>query len=196
MRRRPAADGVLADGPDDRALARALAAGDEEAFRLLVELETSTVLRACYRILGRHDDAEDATQGTFVLAHRALGSYRGDGSPRAWLLRIATRECWRAAAARRRHRVREASLDDGSLPALPVSGDPAGDVLEAERRTRVREAVAALPEPYREVVTLRFFGELSLADIAASTGRPTGTVKAQLHRGIERLRHRLGDIRP
>jgi RNA polymerase sigma-70 factor, ECF subfamily len=56
--------------------------------------------------------------------------------------------------------------------------------------------VAALPEPYREVVTLRFFGELSLADIATTTGRPTGTIKAQLHRGIERLRHRLGDVRP
>jgi RNA polymerase sigma-70 factor (ECF subfamily) len=181
---------------DEGVLARALATGDEDAFRALVELETTTVLRACYRILGRLDDAEDATQETFVLAHRALGSYRGDGRPRAWLLRIATRECWRAAASRRRHHVREAPLDEGSAPAMPASDDPARDVLEAERRADVREAVAALPEPYREVVTLRFFGELSLADIATTTGRPTGTIKAQLHRGIERLRHRLGDVRP
>ena len=50
--------------------------------------------------------------------------------------------------------------------------------------------------PWIEVVTLRFFGELSLADIAATTGRPTGTIKAQLHRGIERLRYRLGDADP
>ena len=56
----------------------------------------------------------------------------------------------------------------------------------------MRRAVASLGEPYREVVALRFFGELSLLDIAAATGRPEGTIKAQLHRGLERLRRSLG----
>ena len=59
----------------------------------------------------------------------------------------------------------------------------------------MRDAVANLGEPYREVVALRFFGELSLLDIAAATGRPEGTVKAQLHRGLERLRRSLGGER-
>ncbi len=65
---------------------------------------------------------------------------------------------------------------------------PARDALEAERREGLRSAVAALPDPYREVLTMRFFGELSLADICVVTNRPMGTVKAQLHRGLERLR--------
>ena len=69
--------------------------------------------------------------------------------------------------------------------------DPARDVLTAERTEAVRHAVAKLPEPYREVVVLRYFAELSVADIAAATQRPEGTVKAQLHRGLERLRLRL-----
>lgn len=58
----------------------------------------------------------------------------------------------------------------------------------------MRRAVAALPEPYREVVALRFFGDLSLLDIAAATGRPEGTVKAQLHRGLERLRKGMREV--
>lgn len=78
------------------------------------------------------------------------------------------------------------------MDTLPGSPSPLGEVLAAEERTRVRDAVERLGEPYREVVALRFFGELSLLDIAAATGRPEGTIKAQLHRGMERLRRALG----
>ena len=176
---------------DDLALARSLAAGDDEAFRQLVDLETPSVFRTCYRILGRVDEAEDATQETFVLAYRSLASFRGDGRPGAWLTRIATRECWRRAAVRNRRNSATTSLDEMLIETLPGATSPLGDLVAAEERTRVRKAVEALGEPYREVVALRFFGELSLLDIAAATGRPEGTVKAQLHRGLERLRRSM-----
>ena len=61
-----------------------------------------------------------------------------------------------------------------------------------ESRREVREAVAALPEPYREVVALRFFADLSLAEVAEATGRPLNTVKTHLRRGLERLRPAFG----
>ena len=60
--------------------------------------------------------------------------------------------------------------------------------LRAEREAELRIAVATLPEPYREVVTLRFFGELSLEEIARQTERPVPTVKTHLRRGLLRLR--------
>jgi len=176
---------------DDLALARSLAAGEEEAFRTLVDQETTSVFRTCYRILGRVDEAEDATQETFVLAYRSLASFRGDGRPGAWLSRIATRECWRRAAVRSRRATATTALDEVVLETLPGSCSPLGDLLAAEERNAVRRAVENLGEPYREVVALRFFGELSLLDIAAATGRPEGTVKAQLHRGLARLRRAL-----
>ena len=80
---------------DDLALARRLAMGDEAAFQALVIRETAPVFRVCYRILGSVEEAEDAVQETFVLAYRALATYRGDGPPGGWLARIAVRECWR-----------------------------------------------------------------------------------------------------
>jgi RNA polymerase sigma-70 factor (ECF subfamily) len=60
--------------------------------------------------------------------------------------------------------------------------------LRAERAADVRAAVARLDEPYRETVALRFFADLTLDEIATATGRPLGTVKTHLHRGLIRLR--------
>ena len=172
---------------DDLALARALAGGDEAAFHQLIDQQTGAVFRACYRVLGSIDEAEDAVQETFMLAYRALGSFRGDAPPGAWLARIALRESWR----RSRSRTREASRTDPStMPSRrrPPIADIARTVVAAEERAEVRQAVAALPDPYREIVALRFLADRSVADIAALTGRPEATVKTQLYRGLARLR--------
>jgi RNA polymerase sigma-70 factor (ECF subfamily) len=179
---------------DDRAFARALVDGDKGAFGVLVHQHSASVFRICYRILGRIDDAEDATQETFVQAYRAISTFRGDGPPGAWIARIATRECWRLAANGARRRAVHRRLDD-AVELIPSDwADPVRTTLAAEEQDAVRRAVSALAEPYREVVALRFFGELSIADIASATGRPQGTVKAQLHRGLARLRGRLREV--
>lgn len=176
-------------GVDDRALVRAVLDGDRDAFRLLVERESVVVYRACLRIVGQPDAAEDVAQEAFVTAYRSLGSYRGDGALGGWLLRIATR-----LAFRRIDRRPTVTLDDAPEPRAPHREfDPLGRLLDAERQTAVRDAVARLSEPYREVVALRYFGELSLGEIASATGRPLGTVKTHLRRGLERLRPVLGE---
>ena len=143
------------------------------------------IYRACLRILGRPHDAEDVTQEAFLIAFRSIGGFRGEGSLRGWLLRIATRQSLRRLSQRRP----SADLESVGEPFLAdLRGEPTGVIVAAEERREIRAAVARLPEPYREVVALRFFGELSLADVAAATGRPLNTVKTHLHRGLERLR--------
>ena len=172
---------------DDRGLVDTILAGDRDAFRLLVEREEVAVFRACLRILGRPHDAEDVAQESFVMAYRSLGSYRGDGPLGGWLMRIAMRQAFRRLGQRR---------DTVELPTeLPTNApgfDPLAITLAGERQREVRLAVAALREPYREVVALRFFGELSLDEIASVTRRPLNTVKTHLRRGLERLRPILG----
>lgn len=156
---------------------------------MLVEHETAVVYRASLRILGRPADAEDVTQEAFVMAYRSMPSYRGDGSPRAWLLRIAQRIAFRRLSQRRV----TAGLDAIPEPRIAdASEEPARVLVADEDRSAVRQAVVQLPEPYREVVALRFFGDLSLAEIADATGRPINTVKTHLRRGLERLRPALG----
>ena len=173
---------------DDLALARALARRDEVAFHQLVDQQTAAVFRTCYRVLGSVEEAEDAVQETFVLAYRALGSYRGDGPPGAWLARIAVRESWRRSRSRTREASRMAPLDEAVEATVPDPTDVARAVLAAEERDDVRRAVAELPDPYREVVSMRFLAERSVAEIATVTGRPEATIKTQLYRGLARLR--------
>jgi RNA polymerase sigma-70 factor, ECF subfamily len=173
------------EGVDDPALVDAIRAGDRQAFGHLVELETRAVYRTCHRILGRPHDAEDVTQEAFLAAFRSIRTYRGDGPIRAWLLRIATRQAFRRLSERRPTTPVEAVPE----PAIADnSADPPRVVVDVEERDDVRRAVAELPDPYREVVALRFFGELSLAEVADATGRPVNTVKTHLRRGLERLR--------
>ncbi|HEX2193630.1 MAG TPA: RNA polymerase sigma factor [Candidatus Limnocylindria bacterium] len=172
---------------DDRGLVAAVLAGEREAFRTLVEREQGAVYRACLRILGRPHDAEDVAQEAFLMAYRSLGTYRGDGPLGGWLLRIATRQAFRRLGQRR-----EAAELSPELPLGTPGSDPVAAMLAGERERSVRLAVAGLSEPYREVVALRFFGELSLEEIARATGRPLNTVKTHLRRGLERLRPVLG----
>jgi RNA polymerase sigma-70 factor (ECF subfamily) len=199
------------DDTEARTVVDAVLRGDRDAFRVLVDRESTSVVRACLRVLGNLHDAEDAAQESFVTAFRSLDTWRGEGSFGAWMARIAVRVALRQLSRRRPmtridpltvesdsavdprtpgDRASRAALTAGALDAAGGQ-DPAAIALRGERESSVRAAVAGLEEPYREVVALRFFGDLSLAEIAAVSGRPLGTVKTHLHRGLGRLRDAL-----
>jgi RNA polymerase sigma-70 factor (ECF subfamily) len=205
----PASSASPSASSDDRSIVDAVLGGDREAYRRLVEREGPALVRACHRILGDHAEAEDAAQEAFVTAFRSLATWRGDGPFGAWLTRIGVRIALRHVSRRRtvawRDPARVAGGETGSDPAdraaeraaiaaAPLT-DPAVLSLRAERATEIRTAVANLPEPYREVVALRFFGEASLEEIAEQTSRPLGTVKTHLHRGLARLRGTLEETK-
>ena len=184
---------------DDADIVRAILAGDRDAYRILVDREAAAVIRACHRVLGDLGEAEDVAQEAFVIAYRSLATWRADGPFGAWLARIAVRLAIRQAGRRRNiaWAAPGASTEDGADPMARLRSDwtvdPEGLALRGERHQSVRRAVAALDEPYREVVALRFFAERSLDEIAALTGRPLGTVKTHLHRGLLRLRGAIGE---
>ncbi|MEO5964929.1 MAG: RNA polymerase sigma factor [Candidatus Limnocylindrales bacterium] len=186
---------------DDRTIVEAVLAGDRDAFRRIVEREGPPVVSACARVLGDRSEAEDIAQEAFVIAYRSLGTWRAEGSLGAWIARIAVRLAVRRAGQRRQVVWLDPLAADADLPnreryrsnGRGDSADPAVHILAGERDARLRAAVAALDEPYREVVALRFFAERSLAEIATTTERPLNTVKTHLHRGLARLRVTLGE---
>jgi RNA polymerase sigma-70 factor (ECF subfamily) len=177
----------------------AVLAGDRDAFRLLVEREGPSVVAACARVLGDRAEAEDVAQEAFVIAYRSLSSWRAEGAFGAWLTRIAVRLAIRRSSQRKQVTWLDPLAAEADQPGqeryrttvATEAVDPASSFLRSERDAQLRAAVAALDEPYREVVALRFFAERSLNEIAEATDRPLGTVKTHLHRGLARLRRNL-----
>lgn len=180
-----------AGGAADRALVDAVLSGDHDAFRGLVDRESSTILAICRRILAEPADAEDAAQETFLTAYRKLGSFRGEGPLGGWLMRIAIREAQRRGRTRLRLSVLDPAIDTWPAAAVANRSDPADVVEDGERDSQLRAAIDELPAHYRDAVRLRYIDERSYRDIAFITGRPEATVRTHLHRGLIRLRDLL-----
>jgi RNA polymerase sigma factor (sigma-70 family) len=141
--------------------------------------------------------SEDVVQDSILRAFRAFGQFRG-GSPRAWLFAIV-RNCCRTAQAGRGGAValviHESSLSEEAAAQLSEHPDPGPTPEEEVQRKdtvgRVREAIEAIPEPFREAIVLRDLEELSYAEIAEVTGAPVGTVMSRLARGRSMLAKEL-----
>lgn len=162
--------------------------GDVDAFTRLVDRYRSQALRLAYGIAG--DEAEDAVQDAFVKAFRALDKFQPHSAFRPWLFTIVANE----ARNRRRSMSRRTNLEL-RVSRQPRFDGPAADEEAArhEQRRRLLDAVAALPDNYREVVALRFFAALSEIDTARALSCPVGTAKSRLSRALDLLRVSLGD---
>jgi RNA polymerase sigma-70 factor, ECF subfamily len=182
---------VAAPPSVDRQLVDVVLAGDREAFRVLVERESRSVIGACRRVLGDADEAEDVAQEAFLRAFTALATYRGDGSFGAWVSRIAVRLAVARLAAHPQVAWLDPETADGWASPLRSDDDPQARALDLEWRQAIQQAIAALPQSQRSVVALRFYGDLTLEEIAEATSTPLGTVKSRLHRGLAGLRDQL-----
>lgn len=172
----------------------ALALAARVTFDETVRQHQDEVFGVALRILGDRDAALDATSRTFMKAFRSWGRYDQRRPVRHWLLRIATNEAISVGRSRTRERSRSTDMDE-AIDVADASPTPDASVLARERRDRIREAVARLPDRYRVPVVLRYFSELSLDEIARVTGRPPATVGVQLLRARAMLREALGDVR-
>src|SRR4051812_1658449 len=138
--------------------------------------------------------AEDVAQDAFLRAFRAFEGYRG-GDPKAWILAIV-RNCFLTFAARRRadptvpfevsHLEREAPNELVDLWDA-AQETPEAALLRKSEAASLRELLEALPGPFREVLVLREFDELSYREIAEVTAVPIGTVMSRLARAREML---------
>lgn len=133
--------------------------------------------------------SEDVVQDSVLRAFRSFDQFRG-GSAKAWLLTIV-RNCARTtqsgAAGRLSLVMHESSLGTDVAAQMAAQADPAPTPEEAAQRQaevgRVRAAIEAIPEPFREAVVLRDLEDMSYAEIAQTTGVPVGTVMSRLSRG-------------
>lgn len=148
-------------------------------------------LRVAYTLVG--DEAPDVVQDAMVKAYRNLHRFRPGGPFRAWLLRIVTNESSnrRRSAGRRVQlalRVHNASSSGDAAPS------PEELVVAHERQQMLAAAVSRLSAADRRVIALRWFAELSEAEMATALSCAAGTVKSRTSRALERLRREIGEV--
>jgi RNA polymerase sigma-70 factor (ECF subfamily) len=179
--------GVPVEEADDSLVERVLV-GDTAAFVLLVERYKRPVYTLAYRLLGNPADAEDAAQETFVRAYTRLTSYQPGSRFGSWLLSITSHWCIDFLRRRRAVSLDAAGIVNGE-PIGPSTADehPEALALQSERRREVRQWLASLPEPYRSVLVLRYWHDLSYAEISETTGLPVSTIRMRLFRARQLL---------
>ena len=177
----------------DEDLRPGLAADLDATFEALVRAHQDRLFSLALRFLGDAADAEEIVQDGFVRVYRALRTYDAqrieDLDLRPWLSSIVLNLC--RTRYRRRSRTRMAvvagGLDDGRLEA-PAADMPHERSVRHESTQRWTELVGGLPVLYRAAVVLRHVDGLSYQEMSHVLGRPEGTVKAQVHRGLALLR--------
>jgi RNA polymerase sigma-70 factor (ECF subfamily) len=160
-------------------------AGEREAFSWLVGKYQDMVYTLCLRMLSNEADAMDAAQEVFVKAFRSMKSFQERSKFSTWLYRIAYNHCISVI----RRNVKVIDLVD-ELPDEEVGGEEVSGIeaLGREERARyLRMALEALPETDAVVVTLFYFEELSLDEIAEVTGLTGSNIRIKLHRSRKKM---------
>jgi RNA polymerase sigma factor (sigma-70 family) len=178
---------------DDSELTERLARDLDGSFEILVHAHVDRCYAIALRVLGDPHDAEEVAQDALVRAHRALTGYDPQRIRelrlRAWLATIVVNLCRNRV---RRHPVPTTPLaplvEAGHEPRADGSTDPAAIALAGADRERLAALLATLPDRYRIPVVLRHVDDLSYAELAEVLGRPEGTLKSQVSRGLAMLR--------
>lgn len=145
-----------------------------------------TVAGLCRALLRDAAEAEDATQQTFLSAHRALLNGSRPQAPAAWLATIARNECWARISARMRE-----PLPSGELETAGHANDALTEALRRADLAALWRAIEELPVPQREALLLREFEGLSYAELAAALSTSEGAVESLLFRARRSLRANL-----
>jgi RNA polymerase sigma-70 factor (ECF subfamily) len=185
----------VGNGEDAEILRRCLA-GDEKAYRDLLQLYQRQVYSVALRMLRRVEDAEDVTQETFVRVFRALDRYDPARPFAAWLFTITSRLCIDLLRRRRRGPISLSRRDpetqeERTIEVVDPGLRPDEETSNLEEERRARELIDSLPPHYRIVVILRHQQDLSYEEIADALKLPLGTVKARIHRARALLKRAI-----
>lgn len=177
----------MSSGEDLESYAKRARSGSSEAWGQIYEILAPNIYRLCRRILQSREDAEDAANEIFLKARLHLVQYDENRPFRAWIVRIAANHCLDELRKRRSY----AELDDGLLELGNVdAGSPTPEqaVLVNETKRNVRRAMSALDDRSRMAIVLRYFADMSYAEIGDILGISTTFVGVLLTRARRQLR--------
>lgn len=173
---------------DESELISRVRAGEPAAERALYDAHVDRVYRLTFRLAGDDELARDFTQETFIRAFERIGTFRGESRLSTWLHAIATTVSLNGLRKVKRFRTRETALEAADGVAGVVRS------AEPDLKTRLRDAIDALPDKYRTVVVMHDMEGYTHEEIADALDMEVGTSKAQLSRARAKLRESLADF--
>ncbi|MDY6912661.1 MAG: sigma-70 family RNA polymerase sigma factor [Chloroflexota bacterium] len=172
---------------DERGLIKRAQQNDQEAFAQIYEEHFDKIYRYVFLRVGNQEGAEDLTQQVFLNALQSISAYKWRGAPFAsWLFRIA-----RNQVIDYQRKASKMQLTTLEIPITATGPEPEEIVGREMDIERVKDAMSSLTELQQEVVSLRFAGELSIAESARLMGKSEGAVKAAQHSALATLRKAL-----
>ena len=190
---------MTAEGGAETELLERCRAGREEAWDTLFDKYYGVAARFVFQLSAdfSHEDTEEICQETFLAVVRNFESFQGKSSFQTWLLRIAANKAMdfrqKTHAAKRGGDAFHLSLNASPNRDEPVldlaSGDPGPDLLLGRTETHhlLRESLDQLNEPCREIIELRYYGDLSYEEIATELQLNPKTVSSRLSKCLDRL---------
>lgn len=160
-------------------------AGSHAAYEQLVSRYEKLVFKVAWSYAKQRESALDICQDVFVKAFRKLGSYRGDGAFRAWLMRITHHESVNWLRSNRRH-LDWIDLDDVADPACAPQQE--NDLIVDETRRGLLDRLDRLNPRQRQALTMRYFDRAPVRDIASALACTEGVARNILFRGLEKMR--------
>ena len=168
---------------EDKDIIQAVRGKQEEGFRMLMQKYMQPVYWHIRRLVVAHDDAQDATQETFIRIFRSFGTFRDDRSFRGWIFRIATNEALRLVGSRKQGQV---ALDDDGSGICRIMADKDVDYTDLET-VKLQKAILSLPARQQAAFNLRYYDELSYGEIAEATGSTPSAAKMNYHIAKEKI---------
>ena len=178
--------GTFDPSAPDIELCRIAAEGNLEAFELIYERYHRRTYSLTLRMTASQTEAEDLTQEVFIQLFRKIGSFRGDSAFSTWLHRLTVNQV--LMHFRRRSVKNERTSDDGEMPERPVHGTANPNKMPVIDRIALKNAIAELPNGYRNVFVLHDVEGFEHEEVARMMGISVGTSKSQLHKARLKLR--------
>jgi len=169
----------------DESLIKALKNGEDLAFEALIDNYGDKLLRLCYLIIKDLSEAEDVVQEVFIQSYKSVKGFKENSSIYTWLYKIALNKCRTKLKKEKDHSPFDENIE------IEYDDDVEYEALCNIERTRIKDIVFSLAAPYREVIILFYYEELSLKEICTILDENENTVKSKLHRGRNKIKQKL-----
>jgi RNA polymerase sigma-70 factor (ECF subfamily) len=181
----------------DEDLMRRTQQGDQQAYSIVFERYSASVLSYLYRMLGNVEDVESIAQEVFLRAYRFRATYRYPQRLSTWLFTITRNLAINQARRKKRSPIR--NVTELNLEGMDISGDPyqvasraTDDLEKQEEIARVLKALEDLPTDQKEVIVLGVFQDLSYGEMEEITGTKAVTLRSRMFHGLKKLAQMMG----